>query len=112
MAVTSVKANAAPAALTIGSETTLESPSITAAGTYVLVIETDNLALGDTLEMRAKSKGVTTTLKVAYLASYTNPQSEVVKYSLPVVNEGSQVSFTLKQTAGTGRVIPWRILSL
>ena len=112
MAVTSVQANTAPSALTVNTESTLESPSITAAGVYVLVIDAVNMANSDVLEVRIKTKGVTTTLQLSYFATYANVQTELNKYSVPVPNEGSQISFSLKQTAGTGRVVPWRILTL
>lgn len=114
MSWTTVQSNGSPTALTVSSATTLESPSITTSATYVLELDTTNLANGDALEIRIKKKGPGGTLMGAYFASYANAQGsdEVLKLSVPVPLEpSSQISFVLTQTAGTGRVVPWLIKS-
>lgn len=114
MAWTKVQYNANPAALTVGNETTLESTAITAAATYVLEVDLSNLAAGDVIEIRIKKVGPTGSgLLGAYFATYANAQGadEALKLSVPVPVDdvGNRISFTLKQTAGTGRVIPWLV---
>ncbi len=96
---------------TINTEHTLGS-SITAAGTYVLVVDTNAMVNGDTLELRLKSKAKSgSTERLAYLAIFSNVQIEPNKYSVPIPVT-DQVTCTLKQTAGTGRAYDWNILSL
>lgn len=96
---------------TINTEHTLGT-SVTAAGTYVLEVDTTNMANGDVLELRAKTKVLTGGTEKQYLlATYANVQTDVVKMSIPVPSAYS-ISFTLKQTAGTGRAFDWNILAL
>jgi hypothetical protein len=94
----------------IGTEHTLNSPA--GPATYILVVDTTNMVNGDVLELRCKSKAVTAGSAVQYvMATYCNAQSDNLKQSIPVpsVDGGT---FTLKQTAGTGRVFPWNLYSL
>ena len=108
MAVSSVATGSQTAV--ISTEHTLNSPA--GPATYVLVVDTTNMVNGDVLELRCKTKVVTAGSAIQYvMATYCNAQSDVVKMSIPVpsVDGGS---FTLKQTAGTGRVFPWNIYSL
>jgi len=95
---------------TIDTEHTLAT--ITSAGTYVLLVDTVNLALGDKLTLRAKTKvrSVGTT-RLAYEAFYAHAQSEPVKVSIPVPST-NEIVFTLEQTDGTGRAFPWEIVQL
>lgn len=95
----------------IGTEHTLGT-SITAAGVYVLVVDTNAMVNGDVLELRIKTKAKTaSTERLAYFSTYVHAQTELNKYSVPVPVD-TQVTFTLKQTAGTGRAFDWNILSL
>lgn len=113
MAVTSVSSGSKTAD---GTEQTLEASNLTAAGTYLLAIDLVNLANGDTVELRAKTKVISTsTLQLVYFATYSNAQTELNTYSVPIPIDGTvstQISFTLKQTAGTNRVFPWNIVTL
>ena len=107
------------AAVASGSQTAVITTEHTlavaaAAGTYVLVVNLSNLASGDTVELRIKGKifsgdGYTTEL----LDSYTDAQAEGQAYarSIPVATD-TAITATLKQTAGTGRVFPWKLLLL
>lgn len=95
---------------TINTEHTLST--ITTAGTYVLTVDTNAMADGDELELRGKLKVRSTgTTRLAYLGTYINAQSDLVKLSIPIPTV-SEVVFTLKQTAGTGRAFPWEIVKL
>lgn len=95
----------------ISTEHTLAT--ITTAGTFVLGVDLANLVGGDVLELRIKTKLRTSggTSRLAYIATFTNPQLELMVYSNPVP---SPVEFlaTLKQTAGTGRAFDWAVYQL
>ena len=96
---------------TIGTEHTLGT-AITAAGVYVLVVAANAMVNGDVLELRAKTKAKTgSTSQLAYVVTYAHVQTELNKYSVPIPVD-TEVVFTLKQTAGTGRVFDWNILAL
>lgn len=96
---------------TVGTEHALGT-AITAAGTYVLSVDTANMANGDILELRCKKKVLTGgTEKVYVLGTFRDAQSDPVKDSIPVVSIYS-CSFTLKQVAGTGRAFDWNIQAL
>lgn len=80
--------------------------------TYVLVVDTANLANGEEVEFTIYTKALTGgTERIAYRRSYSNAQLEPIKYSPPVP---ADISFkaTVKQTGGTLRAYPWKILSL
>lgn len=95
----------------INTEHSLGS-AITTAGVYVLVVDCNALVNGDVLELRAKTKAKTgSTSRLAYYVTYANAQTELNKYSVPVPVD-TEVVFTLKQTAGTGRAFDWNILAL
>lgn len=97
-------------AATVTTEHTLAT--ITDAGSYVLQVDTNALALGDELTLKAKVK-VTSggTTRLAYQANYKHAQAELVKVSIPIAT-ANEVVFTLTQDAGTGRSFPWEIVQL
>lgn len=96
---------------TIGTEHTLGS-AIAAAGVFVLVVDAANMANGDVLELRIKTKAKSgATSRLAYVTTFAHAQTEPVKYSVPVPVDTEFVA-TLKQTAGTGRAFDWNILAL
>jgi hypothetical protein len=96
---------------TISTEHVLNAPS--SAVTYVLIVDTAAMVAGDTLELRAYSTVLTSgTSHQCYSASYANAQADPIKVSIPLPGTGFGNSFTLKQTAGTGRDFPWSLLSL
>lgn len=109
MAVTSKQAGTQN--VVIGTEHALGA-AITTAGVYVLVVDTGNLANGDVIEIRARTKarGISVS-RVAYTAGYANAQSEPNKYSVPIPVD-SEVAFTLKQTSGAARAFDWSVLAL
>lgn len=84
----------------------------TAARTYVLLVDLSNLAAGDTVEIRAKLKVLSgSSVRQAYVETFTGEQVDDVFVSIPIPTAHS-CSFTLKQTAGTGRSFDWGVLSL
>lgn len=86
--------------------------TITAAGVYVLVVDTNAMAAGDRLELRIKSKSRSADAeRQAACAVFEGAQIDPIKHSIPVPTD-CDFSATLKQTAGTGRAYPWNILSL
>lgn len=79
---------------------------------YVLVVDTGAMVLIDILELRIYTIVLSAgTERLAYIAIYSHVQGEPQKYSVPVP---ADISFkaTLKQTAGTGRSFPWKVLSV
>lgn len=95
---------------TISTEHSLSTQ--TNAKTYVLQVDTINMALGDKLELRIKEKVLTGgTARVAYFARYVHVQAQPIKISIPCPSMFS-LEATLKQTAGTGRNFDWALLTL
>lgn len=74
------------------------------------------MVAGDILELRIYKKVLTGgTLRVAYKVSYSDaqPADDVYKISVPFSNdlvEAASARCTLKQTAGTGRAFPWKVI--
>lgn len=83
-----------------------------ADGVYQFVVSTTNLANGDSVEFRIKTKprDAAGAVQLAYYACYSNSQSVPIKLSVPVT--GSSVDTTLKQTAGTYRAFEWSVRRL
>jgi hypothetical protein len=108
MAVTSVGSGTQTA--TLDTEHTLDTE--TGAGVYVLVVDTANMANGDVVILRLKTKALTgATSRLAYQATYANVQGEPNKYSIPVPVD-TEIIATLEQTDGTGRNFPWNLLKM
>ena len=84
----------------------------TSAATFVIKVDTGNMALGDELELTIdtaiESSG--THYQEVY-AVYAHTQADRIKASIPIV---APYGYTchLKQTAGTGRVFKWFVSSL
>jgi hypothetical protein len=68
------------------------------------------------VELRAYQMVLTGgTRRVAYFQVYVDAQvaDDLIKISVPISNEltdAGALRFTLKQTQGTGRVFPWKVL--
>jgi hypothetical protein len=91
---------------TIGTEHTLASPTVNA--TYVFAVDTNNLALGDLVELRCYDMVDGTNLRQIWKGTYQHPQVNIGKASPPLaVTAGGR--FTLKQITGTGRAFPWSV---
>ena len=101
-------------AATVTTEHTLLDVAV--AGTFTLHVDTVNLAAGDIVELRIYQMVLTAgTRRVAYYTSYYGVQiaDDVIKISVPISNEltdAGALRFTLKQTVGTGRSFPWKVL--
>jgi len=109
MSVTSNQSGSQTA--TIGTEHTLGT-AITTPGVYVLVVDTNAMVNGDVLELRVYSKCKTgSTSRQVRIGAFANVQVDPNKYSIPIPVD-TECTFTLKQTAGTGRAFDWNILSL
>lgn len=83
----------------------------TADGVYSLMVDTNNLALGDVLELSidvAYSSGGSR--RQTYAVTYAHVQSDPGKISVPVIAPYG-AEFFLKQTAGTGRSFNWCVAS-
>ncbi len=95
-------------ALTVGTETTLATD--TNNGTFVLEVDTSNLALGDLLEIRVYTITLSGgTLTQAWKGTYQHAQINNHKVSPPIASDQS-CKCTLKQAAGTGRTFAWKML--
>ncbi|MGE5768338.1 MAG: hypothetical protein ACM35H_14210 [Bacteroidota bacterium] len=103
----------------IGTEHTLSTQ--TGSGIFTIVVNLKNLADGDRVVLRAYAKVLTGDSQawLVYEGTYDHKQGdgsavgssalgEVLAASPPVVSPFS-VSFTLKQTVGTGRAFDWRV---
>ena len=99
---------------TVTTEHTLLDVAV--AGTFTLHVDTVNMVAGDVVELRLYQMVLTGgTRRVAYFASYSGaqPADDVIKISVPISNEltdSGALRFTLKQTFGTSRNFPWKVL--
>lgn len=85
----------------------------TTGGVYTLVVDLSNLANGDVVVLKLKSKVLSTSsaaLRV-WSQSFAHAQADPVKQSPPVAVT-DEVSATLEQTDGTGRSFDWNLLRL
>jgi hypothetical protein len=99
---------------TVTTEHFLSSPNV--AGIFTLHVDTNAMAAGDVLELRVYQIVLTGgTTRVAYFARYADaqPADDQIKLSVPIANEltdTNSLRFSLKQTFGTGRNFPWKVL--
>ena len=99
---------------TVTTEHFLSSPNV--AGTFTLHIDTVNMVAGDVLELRIYQMILTGgTQRVTYMQRYSGvqPTDDVIKISVPISNEltdTNSLRFSLKQTFGTSRNFPWKVL--
>lgn len=95
---------------TIATEHSLAAP--TGAKVYQLIVDLNNLANGDVLELRAKMKVLSAGMVREFLVGvYANVQITKIAASIPVTApQGAE--FTLKQTGGTGRAFDWAVVSV
>lgn len=98
----------------VGTEHFLSSPNI--AGTFTFHVDTNAMVAGDTLELRIYQMVLTGgTARVAYFQTFSGAQSadDLIKVSVPISNEltdTNSLRFSLKQTAGSSRSFPWKVL--
>lgn len=95
----------------IGTEHTVSSP--TGGKTYVLNLDMSTLVAQDVLEVRLYKKIVSggTLRQLGNPHTYAGPPSGdgLMSFALPSAHG---CSFTIKQTAGTGRAIVWTVETL
>jgi hypothetical protein len=90
----------------ISTEHVLSTP--TTSATYVFSVDTVNFVNGDLLELRCYDMVDATNYRQAWKGTYQHAQINNAKISPPIAVT-TQAKFTLKQTAGTGRVFPWSV---
>ncbi len=92
----------------IGTDHTLAT--ITAAGTYQLVVDLDPMALGDIVELRifVKARSASTSREAFFVAYPHDQGADAVSFSPPV---GAPFEFIakLKQIAGSVHTFDWSI---
>lgn len=109
MAVTSV-GSGSQVISALDTEYTLDTE--TDPGVYVLVVDCNVLANGDTVVIRLYTKYASGgTSRVAYSQSFSNVQVEVNKYS-PAVPIDTELVAKIEQTDGTTRTFPWNLLKI
>jgi len=97
---------------TINTEHPLTTTTTGLLGIFILVVDTNALAGGDTLVLKLKTKCLTGgTSRVAYTLTYTGVQTDIMKYSVPIPVD-VELSCTLTQTAGVSRSFPWKLLKV
>ena len=91
--------------------------NVNAAGVYTLHVDPVNMVDGDVLELRVYQMILTSgTPRVVQYQIYYGAQAadDMIKISMPVANEltdSQSLRFSLKQTYGTSRNFPWKVLS-
>jgi hypothetical protein len=112
MAVTAFSSNTQSA--TVTTEHFLAN--VNEAGVYTLHVDLVNMVAGDFLELRVYQMVLTGgTARVAYLMTYqgAQPTDSLIAVSVPISNEltdSQSLRFSLKQTLGTSRNFPWKVL--
>lgn len=91
---------------------------VNATGVYTLHVDTINMVAGDVLELRVYQIILTAgTRRVLFFGGFygAQPTDDTIKMSIPVGNEltdAGSLEFTLKQTFGTSRNYPWKVLKI
>lgn len=94
----------------INTEHSLAAP--TTNKTRVLRIDLGNMVAGDTVEIRIKTAVLAGgTVREQQNWTYANVVGSPIFESIPISSDVG-ATFTLKQTTGTGRAYPWKILTL
>ena len=95
---------------TIGTKHQLYTSN--AANTYALIVDTNNMVIGDRLELfvdvACESGG---THRQAYYVTFSHQQADPAKLSVPVLAPYG-ATFSLKQVAGTGSVFKWCVVAV
>lgn len=99
---------------TVTTEHFLSSPNV--AGTFTLHVDTVNMVAGDVVELRIYQMVLTGgTSRVFSVTTFSGaqPTDDLIKISVPISNEltdTNSLRFSLKQTLGTSRDFPWKVL--
>jgi hypothetical protein len=98
----------------VGTEHFLSSPNL--AGVFTLHVDLINMQAGDQVELRVYQMILTGgTQRVAYVETFQGVQSDdnMIAISVPISNEltdTNSLRFSLKQTLGSSRNFPWKVL--
>jgi hypothetical protein len=88
------------------------------ANVFVFMVDLNPMVAGDVFELRIKKMVLTAgTVRVCYFMAYygAQPTDDLIKMSIPVAHDltdTDSIQFTIKQTFGTSRTIPWKVLTL
>jgi hypothetical protein len=100
---------------TVGTEHFLTSPNV--EGKFTGIVDVSNMVDGDALELRAYqmvlSGGTARVIDVVYLYGAQPTDQLIVEWGVDIKNEltdANAVRYSLKQTAGTGRSFPWKVV--
>lgn len=99
---------------TVTTEHTLLDVAV--AGVYTLHVDKNAMVAGDALELRIYQIVLTGgTRRVAFIGTFSGvqPADDLIAVSVPIANEltdAGSLRFTLKQTTGTSRAFPWKVL--
>lgn len=97
----------------IGVEHFLSSPNV--AGTFMLIVDLNKMAAGDSVELRAYRTALEGgTARVMYFHRRDGVQvaDDMMAVSVPVstgLAVTNAIRFSLKQVNGTGREFPWTV---
>jgi hypothetical protein len=114
MAVTPTLYSSGTQTATVTTEHFLDD--INEAGLFTFHIDLVNMANGDILEIRIYQMILTSgASRVLFFHGYYGAQSadDSIKVSVPIGNDltdATSLRFSIKQTFGTGRNFPWKIL--
>ncbi len=109
MAITTKASGTQTAVIT--TEHTLDTEAD--VGIYVFMVNLVNLANGDVVILRAKTKVLTgDTAASIYTAVYSHSQGGTPIVASPPITSMHQLIITLEQSAGTGRNFPWSLLQI
>ena len=98
---------------TVGTEHSLATA--TTAGVYIFEVDTAAMAQYDVLELRVKTIILAAgAVRVLFYGAFYGAQNaeDVIKVSIPVPLDATAANLTvsLKQTFGTSRSFPWKLL--
>lgn len=113
MAITVVGSGTQAATVTTEHSLDIE----TAAGVYVLEVDCSAMVALDVLELRIKTNTLAAgTERTKVLAIFYGPPNEGdgLLQSIPIPHDATaaNIEFTLKQTFGTSRSFPWKVLNI
>lgn len=99
----------------VGTEHFLSSPN--AAGFYQLVVDLNAAAAGDVFELRTHAiclTGGTVREENLVVVPHDKIGDQKIYRSIPIPNDltdTSSLRFSLKQTLGSSRSVPWKVLT-
>ncbi len=97
----------------IGTEHTLRDTS--AAAIYQFILDLTNAAAGDVFEARIYVMALTSGTRRVWITQIyadAQPLDDVIKISVPIgtpLTDSGALRFTIKQTVGSGKNVPWSV---